>query len=119
MSVSFVESWLPVFAIAGTRCFPQTIGKEHFRSDDFKAEASAFPGQELHQTVQALGISGGIAVREVVEYCLSVVLDCHCQWQEAQQRDDYYEYPMGIPRTFPNSRIFAMWMVQKFSCCIP
>lgn len=72
----------PIFSIPRTWRFPQAIGQQHFGADDFKAEASSFPCQQLHQPVQALGISGGVAVGEVVENGLSVVLNCQSERQE-------------------------------------
>lgn len=74
---------LPRFVITRTRCFPQSIGEQHFGSDDFKAEASSFPGQKLHESVQTLGISGGVSIGEVVEDGITVVFNRQRERQEA------------------------------------
>ncbi len=58
---------LPHFVIAGARCFSQAVRQQHFGTDDFKAKAPSFAGQELHEAVQTFGVSGGHAVSKVVK----------------------------------------------------
>lgn len=73
----------PFLVITRAVKFTQAIGEQHLCSDDLEAKASALPGQQLHESVQTFGISGGVAISKVIEYRLPIVLNCHCQRQKA------------------------------------
>jgi len=75
-------SMMPSLSIAWPRCFPQAVGQQHFGADGFKTVSASHALRQLHQSVQAFSVPGGVSVGEVVENGVPVVLNGQRQRQE-------------------------------------
>jgi hypothetical protein len=73
----------PRFSVTGTDGFSQAISQQDFSADGFKTVSASHTLSQLHQPVQALCVPGGVAVGEVVENGVPVVLNCQCKRQES------------------------------------
>jgi hypothetical protein len=69
-NIRFIQ---PGFAVTNVRNFSQAICQQDFCSDDLEAKASPFVGQNLHETIQTLGISSSHMVSEVGKNCICSV----------------------------------------------
>jgi hypothetical protein len=74
---------IPVcFPISWAYWFVQPIRQQGFGTNNFKAKASALLHQQLDSPVKTLSVASSVAVSEIVEDRITVVLNCQDKWQE-------------------------------------
>src|SRR5947209_5177193 len=71
-----------LFVVAWPVLLAKPIGQQYLCSDDFKTESTSFSGQNFYEAVQTFGVSSSVAVGEVVEDGIAIVLNGQCQRQK-------------------------------------
>lgn len=66
-----------LFVVAWPLQLTKSISEQDFGTNNLEAKASAFMGQNLHETIQTLSVSGGYTVSEVGKDRISVLLNRH------------------------------------------
>lgn len=67
----------PLLVVAWPLWLAESISEQDFGADDLEAKSTSFVGQNLHETIQTLGISSSHTVFEVGKNGISVLLNRH------------------------------------------